>query len=64
VTFFAVGLGWLFALYGAVVGVVVAIAVYALSRSRWGVGRALLAARTSSSPAPSRTHLYAISYTM
>jgi hypothetical protein len=44
VTSFAVALGWLFALYGAVVGVPVAVLVYAVARSRIGAGNALIAA--------------------
>ena len=41
----ALALGWLFALYGAVLGVLAAIVVYAVARAaRIGTGRALLAA--------------------
>jgi cell division protein FtsX len=43
-TSLALAFGWLFALYGAVLGVVAAILVYAVVRSRIGTGRALLAA--------------------
>jgi len=43
-TFLALGLGWWWALYGAVVGVVAAILVYALARSRFGTSPALAAA--------------------
>lgn len=44
VTSVALALGWILALYGAVVGVVVAIVVYAWARPPWGTARALLAA--------------------
>ena len=40
----ALALGWILALYGAVVGVVIAIVVYAWARPPWGTARALLAA--------------------
>ncbi|MBA2808039.1 hypothetical protein E0500_011610 [Streptomyces sp. KM273126] len=43
-TFLALGIGWLFALYGAVVGLVAAGLAYVVTRSRFGTGRALLAA--------------------
>jgi hypothetical protein len=43
-TFLALAIGWLLALYGAVVGVIAAIVVYAVARARIGAGRALLAA--------------------
>jgi hypothetical protein len=43
-TFLALAIGWLLALYGAVLGIIAAILVYAVARARFGTGRALLAA--------------------
>ncbi|MCT9075135.1 hypothetical protein [Streptomyces fulvoviolaceus] len=44
VTFAAVGIGWLLALYGVVLGLGAAIVAYAVTRSRIGADKALLAA--------------------
>jgi hypothetical protein len=43
-TLVALAIGWLFALYGAVVGAVAAIVLYAVARSRVGAGGAVLVA--------------------
>jgi hypothetical protein len=45
--FVALALGWLLALYGAVVGLLLGVMVFAFARGRLGTGRALAAAACS-----------------